>query len=240
MKRIYFMLLSAAFLLGQCTSETKSSNGFLLSPAAFSQKIIEYPAAPIIDVRSAGEFARVHLQNAVNLDMNGELFNKGISTLDKSRPLFVYCLSGSRSSTAAERLRAMGFTTVYELEGGLMKWRSADLPVMTNDFSTPGGKTNGMTKAEFEHKLSAEKLVLVDFYADWCAPCRKMRPAIDEIALEMKDKVDVMTIDADAHPQLCKDLDVVSLPTLLLYKNKVLAWENRGYLEKAAIIKALQ
>jgi len=240
MKRIYFMLLSTAFLLGQCTSETKSANGFLLSPAAFSQKIIEYPAAPIIDVRSADEFSKSHLLNAVNLDMNSEMFDQRISKLDKSRPLFVYCLSGSRSSTAAERLRAMGFSTVYELEGGLMKWRSADLPVMTNSFSTSEGQTTGMTEAEFEHKLSAEKMVLVDFYADWCAPCRKMRPAIDEIALEMKDKVEVMTINADDHPQLCKDLDVVSLPTLLLYKNRILAWEHRGFLEKEDIVKALE
>ena len=121
-----------------------------------------------------------------------------------------------------------------------MKWRSADLPVITNSISTSESKIAGMTKAEFENKLSADKWVLVDFYADWCAPCRKMRPGIDEIAAEMKDKVEVMTINADDHPQLCKDLDVVSLPTLLLYKNKTLAWENRGFLKKEDIVRALQ
>lgn len=235
---ISFGILSSVIFFNQCVADVHSS-GNLLSPTDFQQKIIELPNAPIIDVRTPGEFTKAHLQHAVNVDLNSDRFAEIISRLDQSKPVLLYCFSGSRSETAAEQLRSMGFTQVYELAGGIMKWQAADLPVVSNTFGGPQSKSTGMTRAEFENKLSEDKLTLVDFYASWCSPCRKMRPAIDEIAVEMKDKVEVLMIDADAHPQLCKDLDVGSLPTLLLYKNKNLTWENRGYLDKAEIVKAL-
>lgn len=237
--KVAFYLLSflAATTFMQCRSRTNPSTGFLLSPAEFAKKIIEYPAAPIIDVRSANEFSKSHIEHAVNLDVNSNSFATDVSYLDKSRPLLVYCLSGARSHDAAEQLRSSGYTSVYELDGGLMKWRAANLPVVTST-SSPGA--TGMTQEEFERKLTSGKLVLVDFYADWCAPCRKMKPFLEEIAMEMKDSVEIVRINADDHPQLCKDLDVVSLPTLLLYKQSTLAWEHRGFLEKEDIIRALQ
>ena len=236
----YFIVITSLLVFNQCNTEPKSVNGNILSPSDFYQKIIEQPAAPIIDVRNSSEFSKAHLQSAVNIDINGGHFDDIISKLDKSKPVLLYCLSGARSSTAASHMRAMGFREVYELEGGLMKWRTAGLPLLTNTSTTPSATTTGMTKADFESKLTSEKLVLVDFYASWCAPCRKMKPFIEEIASEMSDKVEVLTIDADDQPELCKVLDVSSLPTLLLYKNKTLIWENRGYIEKADILKALQ
>jgi len=120
-----------------------------------------------------------------------------------------------------------------------MKWRAANLPVINHPVSSLDASDAEMTKEQFEQKLTANKLVLVDFYADWCAPCKKMKPYLDEIAAEMKDKVEIIRINADDQPTLCKDLDVSGLPTLLLYKNKNLVWMNAGYLEKADVVKQL-
>jgi len=233
----YLLSFLATTTFLQCRSEPKPPTGFSLSPTEFAKKIIEYPAAPVIDVRSADEFSKSHIEHAVNLDVNSNFFTRDLANLDRSGPLLVYCLSGARSNTAAEQLRSLGFASVYELDGGLLNWRAANFPVVTSS-SSPDA--TGMTKEEFERKLTSGKLVLVDFYADWCAPCRKMKPFLEEIAVEMKDRVEVVRIDADDHAQLCKDLDVVSLPTLLLYKHTTLTWEHRGFLEKDDIIRVLK
>jgi len=120
-----------------------------------------------------------------------------------------------------------------------MKWRAANLPLVNPTSADAASSASGMTKEEFDELLRDDKLVLVDFYVDWCAPCRKMKPYLEEIAVEMKDNVELVRINADDHPQLCKDLDVTGLPTLQLYKNKALTWVNSGYIEKADLVKHL-
>jgi thioredoxin len=79
----------------------------------------------------------------------------------------------------------------------------------------------------------------VDFYADWCAPCKKMKPYLDEISTEMADKVVVLRINADDNKQLCKDLKIDALPVLHVYKNAVKTWTNVGFIEKADVVKQL-
>jgi thioredoxin-like negative regulator of GroEL len=65
-------------------------------------------------------------------------------------------------------------------------------------------------------------------------------PDLDAIATEMKDKVKLIIIESDNHPQLCKELDVISLPTLMLYKNKKLTWVKQGLVSKDDIIRQLK
>ena len=66
---------------------------------------------------------------AKNFDWNGEHFEHQVMGLDKTKPVFVYCLKGGRSASAASRLRDMGFKEVYELEGGTSNWQAAKLPL---------------------------------------------------------------------------------------------------------------
>jgi thioredoxin len=99
---------------------------------------------------------------------------------------------------------------------------------------------SGLTKAKYDALLKTDKIVLVDFYADWCGPCKKMKPSIEEIAVEMKDKVVVVRIDADQNPDICKELSVESLPTLFVYKKGIMMWQNVGYVEKEEIVKYLK
>jgi thioredoxin len=97
-----------------------------------------------------------------------------------------------------------------------------------------------MSKQQFDALLSSDKLVLIDFYADWCAPCKKMKPYLDEISRDMADKVVVIRINADDNQALCKELKIDALPVLQLYKNKTLSWTNAGFIEKAEVVKQLQ
>ena len=67
--------------------------------------------------------------------------------------------------------------------------------------------------------LKSSKPVLVDIWADWCTPCKAMEPAIAAVATEFEGRLDVAKIDADAFPDLAQRLDVMSLPTVMVFKN---------------------
>jgi rhodanese-related sulfurtransferase len=102
---------------------------YVLSASEFADKIKETPQYQIVDVRTPDEFNQEHLADAINIDWkNTDSFEKQISTLDQSTPLFVYCRSGKRSAAAANKMRKEGFT-VYELRGGILEWKEAELPV---------------------------------------------------------------------------------------------------------------
>jgi thioredoxin len=148
----------------------------------------------------------------------------------------VYCLSGGRSGKAANKMRSDGFKEVYELSGGIMKWRAANLPETTNVMVT----ASGMTKEQFDALVKNDKLVLIDFYADWCDPCKKMKPYLEEITKEMGDNVIVQRINVDDNQAICKILKIDALPVLQLYKNSTVVWSNKGFIEKAAVVKAIQ
>jgi len=117
-----------------------------------------------------------------------------------------------------------------------MKWRAANLPEITANATA----SNGMTKQQFDALTNSDKLVLLDFYADWCAPCKKMKPYLDEISKDMADKVVVIRINADDNQQLCKELKIDALPVLQLYKNKTITWTNTGFIDKAEVVKQLE
>jgi thioredoxin len=234
--RKLFAIALLAILFNSCgNGQTNSTTKTNLSAIEFAEKLKEMPTATIIDVRTPDEFSKGHLANANNYDWNGNEFDKQIAPLDKSKPIFIYCLSGGRSSSAASKMRSEGFT-VYELDGGIMKWRGANLPETTDK----AVGSNGMSKQQFDALLSSDKLVLIDFYADWCAPCKKMKPYLDEISRDMADKVVVIRINADDNQALCKELKIDALPVLQLYKNKTLSWTNAGFIEKAEVVKQLQ
>lgn len=235
-KHLAISIVAIAILFLSCSNGRTQNTKTSLSATEFSEKIKELPLAPIIDVRTPDEFSKGHLVNALNYDWNGSKFEKQIAPLDKSKPVFVYCLSGGRSSSAANKMRIDGFTQVYEMEGGIMKWRGANLPETTANTHA----TNGMTKKQFEALLNSDKLVLIDFYADWCAPCKKMKPYLEEISKDMVDKVVVIRINADDNQALCKELKIDALPVLQLFKNKSITWTNTGFIEKAEVIKQLQ
>ena len=234
--RKLFSIALIAILFNSCTNGQTQNTKTNLSATEFADKIKELPSATIIDVRTPDEFSKGHLANANNYDWNGNEFEKQIAPLDKSKPVFVYCLSGGRSSSAANKMRSEGFKTVYELDGGIMKWRGANLPETTNNTVT----SNGMTKQQFDALLNSDKLVLIDFYADWCTPCKKMKPYLDEISEDMADKVLVIRINADDNQGLCKELKIDALPVLQLYKNKTLTWTNTGFIDKAEVVKKLR
>lgn len=77
-----------------------------------------------------------------------------------------------------------------------------------------------VTKDTFEGAvLKSDKPVLVDLWASWCGPCRAMEPTIEEVAKEFEGKMDIAKLNVDENPDLAQKLDVMSIPTLMVFKN---------------------
>lgn len=235
MLKVISTFFLAAFLLVSC-SIGQGSTKTDLSPSEFSKQLSETENPTILDVRTPGEFGEGHIQNALNIDWNGSSFDAQVSKLDKNKTVFVYCLSGERSGSAASQLRSNGFKNVLELDGGMMAWRSASLPETTDSKVV---KSKGMTTSEFEKLLQTDKVVLVDFYAEWCGPCEKMKPSILAIENELASNVKVIRIDVDKNEELAKSFGILEIPILRVYKQGKITWEQKGFVEMEEIKKNL-
>ena len=235
MKRYLSTYLISLLAFGTACSQEQNQST-LLSSSIFSDKIKELPNELVLDVRTPEEFAKGHLIDSKNINWKDTNFTNKVELMDRSKPVFVYCLSGIRSAAAAKKMREMGFKEVYELDGGIVKWRAANLPETTDGATKP----EGMTQQQFSQLIDSDKLTLVYFYADCCEPCKRMEPYLKEISADMKDKVQVIRINADDTQALCKSLGVDALPVLQLYKNKALHWSNVGFIEKGDVVKQLQ
>ena len=198
-----------------------------LTTQVFAERLSELDEFQLLDVRTPEEFAKGHIEGAQNIDWNNPRFAQQVRVLDKDKPIFVYCLSGGRSAKAVAVLEKAGFNEIYELAGGMMGWRSNKFPErLENAMDT------GITLQQYQNLLKSDKLVLVDFYADWCGPCMKMQPFLERIAYEMEDQLVIIRLDVDTNPALCSELGVVALPHLKLYRNSHMIWEHLGFIEE--------
>ncbi len=229
MKLQKIALALLVFALASCNGQTQK-NSKLIDPVAFKKEIAATPNAQILDVRTPEEYASEHLQNAQNVNWLSPDFVANTSKYDKSKPVFVYCKSGRRSHLAAEKLAELGFTTIIEMEGGILKWTSEGL-------SKPDEKRIGITQKEYADLLNSDKKVLIDFYAEWCAPCKKMTPYLLKMQKELGDKMIVIRLDADQNKSLLSEMKISELPTLLLYENKQLKWQHSGYISETDLKK---
>ena len=95
-----------------------------------------------------------------------------------------------------------------------------------------------ISKENFESVKASEKPVLVDFYAEWCGPCRMVSPIVDEIAEEHPEYV-IGKVNVDSESELAREFSVVSIPTLVILKNGKLVKRIVGARSKAAILEQL-
>lgn len=217
--KIILWYLPVFFIPDFCQAQQK------LPAKEFQNKLQETPDALLLDVRTPKETNNSYLPNAVYLDFYDSSFATMLNRLDTSRPVFVFCAIGARSEQAAAMLIANGFKKVYDLKGGIINWKLAGLPVKNGrDYS----RTSGMPKIEFEAMIDPSKLTFVDFFAPWCAPCKRMVPALDSMRIQYGNRVKILTINADDNLGLMKAYHFNTLPFIMVFKEGKLATTFSG------------
>src|SRR5690606_4808149 len=83
----------------------------------------------LVDVRTKEEYDTGHIKDALNINVQDSSFLSQIDKLDKNKPILVYCRSGKRSNDATEIMKKAGFTRIVKLEGGILSWEEAALPI---------------------------------------------------------------------------------------------------------------
>jgi rhodanese-related sulfurtransferase len=240
MIRLVVLTVTAFLAIAACSQQPGQGKSVAvenLSTTAFESRMKSTPSKIVLDVRTDEEFKSGHLQGAINMNVNDPAFADIINKLDTTQPVFVYCLAGGRSAKAADILKDMGFPAVYNMEGGMSRWTSENRMV-----ESPAGSMNkGMKKVEFESLLAAAKdtLVLVDFWAKWCAPCKKIMAYMPDIEKANQGKLKVIKINYDDNTLLVKELGLDNVPYLFLYRNGKQLWKQSGYLEADALKLAI-
>lgn len=212
-------------------------SGGKISVDEFEQKLNSNKNAQLVDVRTPEEYTKGFVKGAKNINWNGDNFETEINKLDKNKAVFVYCLGGGRSGEAAAKMKELGFKEIYDMQGGMMAWNGAGKTVVTTNTSV---EKPGMSNEDYNKRIKSEKLILVDFNAPWCVPCKKMAPMLEELSKEQQNKMLLLKINADENKELAKSLKIEELPVLILYKDQKIVWRKVGLTEKAEILKALK
>lgn len=101
-----------------------------LSPTDFEGKLATTKDKIVLDVRTPEEYKQSHLAGAVLVNFYDKDFKQQVAKLDKTKPVFVYCAGGVRSGKATAQMADLGFTSLYNLDGGLKAWNAAGKPVV--------------------------------------------------------------------------------------------------------------
>ena len=92
------------------------------------------------------------------------------------------------------------------------------------------------TNTSFDELLADGKLVIVDFWATWCGPCRMLSPLLDEVEEEMADKITVVKVNVDDADEIAMRYRIMSIPTLLFFKNGQMVDRSVGAMPKSALV----
>jgi thioredoxin len=215
-----------------CQAQPKK-NVVSVTPSEFNEQLHSEQKPQLLDVRTPQEFATQHLENATNANWNDADFDAKISGLNKKNTVFVYCLSGGRSKQAANKLSEMGFEKIVELQGGILKWNAAGLAPKSD-------KIIGICPQEYKELIGKNKKTIVNFYAEWCAPCKKMTPYLLKMQKELEGKVNLVRLNADENKTIMQELKFDELPVILVYENDKIVYQHTGYLSEDDLRKQIQ
>ena len=223
----------ALILFSSCNSQNTAIKN--LNPTDF-EKGINQSNVQLIDVRTPEEFKEKHIALAKNININDANFEKQISELDKSKPTYIYCLAGGRSKRAAEFAANNGFKEVYNLEFGINSWMGEKKAVVSGAGQPMQTTSIGMSFDDYLNHLKASpKLVLVDFNAVWCGPCKLLKPIVQKVVKKNTDKMELFEIDVDKNATVANTMNVRSIPLLILYKQGKEVWRSLGLVEEEEI-----
>ena len=193
----------------------------------------------IIDVRTSEEFQSGHLKDASNIDYYSDDFSNKINLVQRDVPIYLYCRSGGRSSSAAKKMLKLGFKEVYNLNDGISSWISEELSIVKSESELLNKKTNhAVTKLDIENFLINNQFSLLYISTQWCVPCKKLKPIIDVLQSDFND-INILNIDADINKNEITDFNVTSVPVIILFKNNIEIYRNIGFISKESLYNQL-
>jgi rhodanese-related sulfurtransferase len=226
-----FLIYSfAVFIFSVTILSCSAQTNPVLNATEFESGISNKDSIQILDVRTPGEYSSGHIKGALLADWNNkEEFNRRIAFIDKNKPVYIYCLAGGRSASAAKKMRAEGYENIYELKGGINGWKADNKPLE--------GKSDAkqMTMDEFNGLINSSKTVLVDFGAEWCPPCRKMEPVLKSLQTNYQNQFLLVKVDGGKDEDILKAHNVTALPVFILFKDGKQVWRKDGVVEEKEI-----
>jgi len=128
---LFFAILTLVIV--SCNNAQKTNDKAMtqtievVAPKAMYEILLNDPNAQLVDVRTKDEFAVSHLKDAQNICVTDNDFKQKVAFLDRSKPVYVYCKKGGRSAQASKILKQMGFTKIFDLQGGITNWEQQQL-----------------------------------------------------------------------------------------------------------------
>ncbi len=222
------MLLTLAFSCGQ-GSDSKVKT---LSATEFEQQLQKSSGPLILDVRTPEEFATGHLEGAINLDINQPDFRDQLTRIATGKPVFVYCKGGGRSTQAVTLMQEAGIDTIYELKGGILSWENSNKLIV----GTTAATAEAMSISDYEQLIAEHPLLIVDFNAPWCGPCKEMKPDFELLEQKYAGKVSFAAINVDEAKALSQQQQIEGIPLIVVYKGgqeikRVMGYQTREQLE---------
>lgn len=227
--RIKFQIFTGLFLILLSVFAQKISIK-QLSSKKFNNLISENNII-ILDVRTTNEFKNGHIKNAGQLNFYTLDFRRKLLLLPKDQAIYLYCNTGYRSYKAAIILVENGYTNVNNLEHGIMEWELENFSISI-DIDAKPDTDNKLNINDFQNLINSDSLVLIDFYAPWCAPCLKLLPIIDSLKLEYKNRIKIVKVNTDASKKLIRKLKITEIPFLLLYNKGQILHSKKGLISK--------
>ncbi len=204
------------------------------------RKLVDSGQATLLDLRTPAETRKGQIAGSSSIDFLDPSFAGKVARLEKGRPLLVYCASGGRSAKAAERLRGMGFSKVYDLAGGIRAWQSKGYAVTAPEVGGKDGAGRSMTPGEFRKLLETPGPVLADFHTNWCIPCRKMAPVVDRLAAALGKRATVLRVDVDESRELADVYKIEGIPVFILFDKGKEVWRGNGIILEAELRKRIE
>jgi phage shock protein E len=119
LKLTLLVLITVLGISCNTKSQSQSDSRTVITPTEFKEKSVNQT---IIDIRTPQEFSEGHIEGAVNINYYDNNFLDQVAKYDKNQPIFIYCRSGNRTTSASKKIADFGFTKIYDLEGGILYW----------------------------------------------------------------------------------------------------------------------